>query len=151
MRIKKIPDKIWEMIYSQVPRFCIDLLILNEDGGVLLTKRAINPSKGAWHFPGGTLYFGEGILECASRIAKEELGTTIRLGKFVGVEEYINEDVGDYRRHSISVIFEAKIIGNSPALNEEASEFRFFKNALPKETQPTVRNFLLKHGYVRAT
>jgi ADP-ribose pyrophosphatase YjhB (NUDIX family) len=43
-------------------------------GHVALIRRATNPAKNQWSFPGGKLNLGESIADCAAREAKEETG-----------------------------------------------------------------------------
>ena len=44
--------KLFDEIYSKVPRLCVDIIIKSEDG-ILLPLRSIEPYEGKWHIPGG--------------------------------------------------------------------------------------------------
>src|SRR3989344_4567321 len=85
--MKRLSQRFFNEIYSKVPRLCIDLVI-KDKRGIVLTKRDINPYKGMWHIPGGTLLLGENIEQCAKRVAKYETGLKIKIRKLLGVEEY---------------------------------------------------------------
>ena len=52
MHPNRLPQEKYDEIYSKVPRICVEVVIRNEKG-ILLTKRAIPSSEGKWHFPGG--------------------------------------------------------------------------------------------------
>ena len=48
--------------------------------GVLLALRDFGPCKGLWHLPGGTVRFGEPVVDAVRRVARDELGLTVRVG-----------------------------------------------------------------------
>ena len=73
---QKLPLKTFRSIYSQVPRLCVDLVVLNNQHEVLLTFRSI-PPKNLWHLPGGTVLFGETPTATIQRVALEELGQKV--------------------------------------------------------------------------
>ena len=54
-------------------------------GRVLLMRRAIEPSYGAWTFPGGFMEVDETAEEAALREAEEELGLSLTLGPLLGI------------------------------------------------------------------
>ena len=137
---KRLSDEEFRNIYSKVPRICVDLVIGNEKG-ILLTKRAIDPDKGKWHFPGGGIRFDETLSEAAKRIAKNELDIEIDLGKNIGHMEFLGEEDRQIRRHSISVVFFAKMITDKITLNEEADEYSFFSE-VPENTTIQHKEFL---------
>jgi ADP-ribose pyrophosphatase YjhB (NUDIX family) len=112
-------------IYSKVPRTVIELICKGPDG-VLLTKRAINPAKGMWHLPGGTILMGETIEQAAKRIALEELGVDIKIVKNLGILTYIDSKntTGGY---GIAIMLLVNLKSLDIDLDEQASEYKFFK------------------------
>ena len=84
---QRLPFEEYKQIYSRVPRFCVDLIIQTKDG-VILTKRDIEPYRGMWHLPGGTLLLRESINSAAKRIAKDEVGIKIKVEKQLGLMEF---------------------------------------------------------------
>lgn len=55
------------------------------DGRVLLTRRAIDPGRGLWTFPGGYVDWGEDVPAAARREALEEVRLDVRLEGFLGL------------------------------------------------------------------
>lgn len=78
-------------IYSKVPRLCVDLIIKTA-GGVALSLRGIEPYKGQWHFPGGTVFYKEKITDTIKRVAREEVGIKVSIDKLLGYIEYPREE-----------------------------------------------------------
>ncbi|MCK5460010.1 NUDIX domain-containing protein [Candidatus Parcubacteria bacterium] len=85
--VKKLPFSEFKNIYSKVPRLCVEI-ILKIDKGIALTKRNIQPAKGKWHIPGGTVLKGENLKDTVKRVAQEELGEIVKIKKMIGVIEY---------------------------------------------------------------
>ncbi|MBV8429682.1 MAG: NUDIX domain-containing protein, partial [Solirubrobacterales bacterium] len=42
----------------------------------------------AWHIPGGTVLFGEPVVEAVKRVARDELGFDVEVGELLGYIEY---------------------------------------------------------------
>jgi ADP-ribose pyrophosphatase YjhB (NUDIX family) len=55
---------------------------------VLLVRRAIEPSRGLWTFPGGYVDWGEDVRDGARRETLEEVGLTVRLDGLLGLYSY---------------------------------------------------------------
>lgn len=134
------PDEFKE-IYSKAKRICVDLVIKNSDG-VLLTLRDIEPYKGKWHLPGGTIYFDEDTHSAAKRLAKEELGVDVSVKKLLGVIEYSTSRQNGGFDDPIALVFECWIEnGKNPSLDEQATRFGYFSD-LPTDTIQEVQDFL---------
>lgn len=58
----------------------VGIIIENDKGEILLTKRAFDPGKGMWDLPGGFIMPNETLDGAAVREAKEELGVLIKTG-----------------------------------------------------------------------
>ena len=138
MEIKKLSPEEFEEIYTKVPRICVEVVIQNENG-ILLTKRQIEPSKGLWHFPGGGVLFGETLEETVKRIAKEELNLNVEIIKFLGTIEYPEKQ--EIFGHTISLAYLVKVNPGEIKLNWQASEFGFFKE-IPENTISAYKRFI---------
>ena len=58
------------------------------EGRVLLTRRAIEPARGLWTFPGGYVDWGEDIREAARRETLEEVQLAVELDGLLGLYSY---------------------------------------------------------------
>jgi len=138
MILGKFSKEEFHEIFSQVPRLCVEVVIQNENG-ILLTKREIEPSKGMWHFPGGGIIFGEILEETVKRIAKEELNLDVEIIKFLGTIEFPEKE--ETFGHPISLAYLVKVNSGEIKLNWQASEFDFFKE-IPENTLSAHKRFI---------
>ena len=83
-----LPHDEYVAIYRKVPRLCVEVVINEPGRGVLLARRDIPPNIGAWHIPGGTVLFGEAVLDAVRRVAADELGVAVEIGELLGYIEY---------------------------------------------------------------
>jgi ADP-ribose pyrophosphatase YjhB (NUDIX family) len=83
-----LPKSEYDSIYSRVPRLCVEVVIWMPDRGVLLMRRDIPPNVGVWHIPGGTVLFAEPVVQAVKRVAQDELGLEVDVGKLLGFIEY---------------------------------------------------------------
>jgi len=121
----KIPFKTFKKIYSQVPRLCVELLVVCPDG-VVLTKRDIEPAKGQWHMPGGTVLMGETLHQAITRVMKEELGIAVSIKKQIGVIEYLK--FKGYFGHPVAIEYLVTTTKRTFMVDRQASEVGVFKN-----------------------
>ncbi|KJJ84014.1 NUDIX hydrolase [Candidatus Omnitrophus magneticus] len=83
-RIRKICSLCgWINYRNPVP--VIACLVSNDNGDILLIKRAIEPCIGAWAIPGGFIEIDEDIKTAGVRELKEETGLQGIPGRIVGV------------------------------------------------------------------
>jgi ADP-ribose pyrophosphatase YjhB (NUDIX family) len=83
-----LPKPEFDWIFSRVPRLCVEVVLVHPDRGVLLALRDIPPNVGAWHIPGGTVLFGERLVDAVSRVALDELGLEVTAQELLGYIEY---------------------------------------------------------------
>ncbi len=101
--------------------------IPERDGRILLMRRALEPRRGYWTFPGGFLEVGETAQEGARREAEEEVGVSVELGAILGA--YTRRDIG-----IVVVVFRAQAPEEEPQPGEEALEVGWFTpEAIPWE------------------
>lgn len=123
--IKRIPKKKFEDIYSTVPRLCVELVIKNPQG-TLLVKRDIPPGIGKWYLPGGTVFYDENIEEAVKRVGQEELEVKVTTSKFLNYLDWGKSE--NAFGHAVSLMFLVEVEGEI-RLDYQSSEFRFFKEA----------------------
>lgn len=139
--IKKLPEKVFNEIYRQVPRLCAEVVIYTPNG-VVLTKRLIPACAGMWHIPGGTVYLGEKLEEAVHRIAEDELGVKVNIKNMIGVIEY-PKTCEETFRHAVGVAFlcELKPEEQNFRGSFQAEEIETFK-IIPNNTVPEQKVFL---------
>jgi len=66
------------------PKPCVNVILGNNKGEILLVVRKINPFKGWLDLPGGFIQSGETLEAAAIREAKEEINVDLKVGGMVG-------------------------------------------------------------------
>lgn len=103
----------------------VGALCEDEQGRLMLVRRAIEPRKGKWDTPGGFLEEGEDPLDGLKRELREETGLEIEPGEFVGALIDLYGD-GSEAQYVLSLNWTARIIGGEPAPADDISEIRWF-------------------------
>jgi len=136
----------FKSIYSKVPRLTVEIIVKNDEDAIFLTKRAIEPCKGQWHLPGGTVRFGEPMLGAVHRIAKRELG--------IDVQEVNNTGYIEYPSHfengldsPVGIVFEVRKHSGGLTPNDESQESGWFTQ-LPEGMHADQDKYLLTNGYL---
>ncbi|MGH3991870.1 MAG: NUDIX hydrolase [Pseudonocardiaceae bacterium] len=63
---------------------CVGAVIHDENGRLLLVRRATEPGRGRWSLPGGRVEPGESDADALRRELVEEVGLRVRVGELVG-------------------------------------------------------------------
>lgn len=109
------------------------LILENQKGEILLTKRKFLPKKGCWDLPGGFINFGETVEESLKREIKEELGIELKKFKYLGSYWSIYPYKG-ISYQTLCHVFISKYRGENLSVKDDISEFKFFpKNKIPLE------------------
>lgn len=136
----------FDAIYAKVPRLTVDLILTDHTQGTFMTRRDIDPCKGQWHIPGGTVYFGETLEIAVKRIAQRELGIRVEKIKLSGYIDYPSHYMNNLDS-PVSIVFEIINYSGSIRLNKESSRFGWFTK-LPKNTHADQDDFLIAHRYL---
>ena len=110
--------------FHSAPHAAVNALIMDAERRVLLTRRAIDPSKDLWDVPGGFVDVGESLEEGLRREVREELGVDIRIHQLSG--SYADVYGGD-ATPVVAIYYLASIAGGVPAAGHEVSELRWFR------------------------
>jgi ADP-ribose pyrophosphatase YjhB (NUDIX family) len=94
-------------------------------GGVVLLRRAVEPQKGKWVFPGGFVDRGETVPGAAVRETWEEVGLRVTLTGILDVYSFAGEDVA-------VVVYAADVAGGELTVGDEAEDVKAF----PPESIP---------------
>jgi ADP-ribose pyrophosphatase YjhB (NUDIX family) len=139
-----LPQDEFDWIFSRVPRLTVEVVIASSDRGVLLALRDFGPCKGLWHLPGGTVRFGEPVVEAVRRVARDELGLTVSVGELLGYIEYPSHyDNG--LDSPVGLAFRAQpSIADMPDERYLRSECAWY-TMLPENMHNEQRDFLARH------
>lgn len=117
-----------------------------QDGKIILTRRAIEPARGKWVFPGGYVERGETVEEAALRETKEETNLDVRLLEILNVYSYSTSIV-------VVIVFRAEVLGGEPVPGHECLDVSaFYPAEIPwdelafRSTHDALRDWLAKVG-----
>ncbi len=125
------------------------LILENERGEILLTKRKLKPKKGFWDLPGGFVDFKETVEESLIREIKEELGIKLKEIKYFGTywSYYPYKGV---RYQTLCHAYSAKYGNERIKTADDVAEYRFFPRAeIPfgklsfRDIESALKDFLL--------
>jgi len=94
------------------------------DGKILLVRRAREPARGIYTFPGGRVEFGESLTEAVAREIREETGLSIEIIGLIGYREALPGRTGGHG-HFVILPFAARWAGGEVALNDELDDARW--------------------------
>jgi len=135
-----LPKDEFDRIFSRVPRLTVEVLITSEEQGVLLALRDVDPCRGMWNLPGGTVRFGERLVEAVRRVAADELGVSVRVGPLVGYIEYPSHYENGLDS-PVGLVFRAEPL-------DKAHPHGQWFTALPENMHLEQKAFLLGHAPV---
>jgi ADP-ribose pyrophosphatase YjhB (NUDIX family) len=100
-------------------------VIVDDEGRVMLSKRAIEPAAGKWDLPGGFVEEGEHPVECMHRELREEAGVDLRDTEFIGafMDWY---ETGQGTVSTLNLYWSARIADGTPEPRDDVEELRFF-------------------------
>jgi 8-oxo-dGTP diphosphatase len=107
--------------------------VRDDDGRVLLARRAFEPDAGLWDAPGGFLEEGEDPVAGLRRELLEETSLEIEVGEFVGA---FTDTYGDEHdaKSVLNLVWEATVTSGEPTPADDVSELRWFaRDELPPD------------------
>lgn len=140
--IIRVPHAFYRKIHASIPIPCVDIVILNKEGQVLLCHRSNKPAQRVWWFPGGGILKGETMREAVLRKVKEETGLEVKIIKKLGDDETLFPD-GPFGgpTHTINIVFLA-IAKKGGVLkpDNQSDEVKWFTK-LPKNSPAYIKKF----------
>ncbi|HSF14424.1 MAG TPA: NUDIX hydrolase [Vicinamibacteria bacterium] len=125
-RIKELePERLvcisCEFVFFQNPKLAAGT-IFQQDGGLVLVRRAIEPGYGKWVFPSGFVDRGETVVEAAVRETREEANVDVDILELIDVFSYESSPV-------VVVVYAAEVVSGELKAADECLEVRSFDPA----------------------
>jgi ADP-ribose pyrophosphatase YjhB (NUDIX family) len=137
-----LPKDEFDSIFGRVPRLCVEVVIVAPKLGVLLARRDIPPNVGGWHIPGGTVMFGEPLVQTVKRVARDELALEVTVGEMLGYIEYPSH-YNNGLDSPVGLAFAAQTTRSQPAAQDLPNGCRWF-SSLPEGLYEEQRDFLIQ-------
>ena len=138
MKENWIIPSLWKRIVKVLPLVCVDVVFQRDDLSILYGWRLINPYNDVWALPGGRIWHGESIKQCARRIAKE-YGLRFEELCLIGVFP-----IKFPKRSDISIAVAASQVSGEPKVDGfEFSRFAWMK-APPRRLGANYRRMISK-------
>jgi ADP-ribose pyrophosphatase YjhB (NUDIX family) len=103
----------------------VGVIVEDEEGRVLLARRAIDPYRGMWDTPGGYLEEGEHPVDGIHRELLEETGLTVEPGEFLGAFMDWYGDAPDANA-TLNLFWTASVVSGDPVPADDVAELRWF-------------------------
>jgi len=139
-----LPEDEYHRIFSRVPRLTVEVVVASPERGVLLALRDLGPCRGLWHLPGGTVRFGEPLVDAVRRVARDELGATVTVGPLLGHIEYPS-----HYEHGLDSPVGLAFPATIAAPFELPANCAWFPE-VPDSIHDEQRRFLIEHRLARA-
>lgn len=130
----------------------VGAMVFNEKGEVFLSQRGekAKNERGAWEFPGGSVEFGEKLIDTVKREFMEEYGIEIEIQQLLSVDDHILPGEG---QHWVSPTYITKLVSGIATIKEpeKCSAIAWLKlDNLPEPlsliSQYNLRDYIAKFG-----
>lgn len=129
--------------YPAAPLVGVGVVVLNEQGDVLLVQRGNPPRAGEWSLPGGLIDVGEQLVDAVQREVREECGIAIAIGGFVATyEPIIYDTAGEIEYHYVLIDYWATYLAGELTAQDDAAAVKWV--ALSALTQFRLRKETLQ-------
>jgi ADP-ribose pyrophosphatase YjhB (NUDIX family) len=114
-------------------------LIVDDEGRLLLGRRAFEPDVGLWDTIGGFLDENEDAVAALHREVLEETGLEVEVGAFVGAFSDLY-GAGDDAPTALNLVFEARLVSGEARPADDVSEVAWFaRDSLPARDELAFR------------
>ena len=111
--------------YPAAPVIAVGAIILYQDR-IVFVRRAKEPAKGRWTFPGGGVELGEALEDAVRREVLEETGLQVDVGEVATVlDRVVRDEAGAVRYHYIIVDYYARPVGGALRPGSDVSDARW--------------------------
>ena len=123
-------------IAKPAPAICV--LVVDDEGRVLLGRRAHEPAEGRWDILGGFMNENEQPFDTLRRELREETSLDVEPGTFVGV---VTDRYGDDGNATLNLCWTATVVSGDAAPSDDVAELRWFeRDELPGEEELAFSN-----------
>ena len=113
--------------YPCAPRAAVGVVVLSDEGKILMIRRDKPPAKDTWSVPGGSIELGERLFEAAIREVREETGVLIEPEPiFQTVDAIYRDRDGRIQYHYLIVYVLARYVGGTVRAASDASDAGWF-------------------------
>ncbi len=138
-----IPETKYREIQSLVPIATV-LIVVHQEGKVLICRRNIEPRKGEWCLPGGRVNLGETLGETVLREAKEELGIEVKIERQIGTFDSILPQ----QHYTATAYLVTPVNDEEIKLNEEHIEYKWVES-VDELSETPVRQAVMESGVLK--
>ncbi|HWT80256.1 MAG TPA: NUDIX domain-containing protein [Candidatus Methylomirabilis sp.] len=130
----------------------VGALIVDSEGRVFLARRGPESrnERGFWEFPGGSVEFGETLVDALQREIREEYGVEIAVGELLDVVDHILPEEG---QHWVSPTYLCAIVAGEPVIREpsKCTQIGWFRpdetpSDLTRITRTNLEHYLYRIG-----
>lgn len=119
---RNIPEELYSRIRRIMPLVCVDLVVVNGEGQLLMVRRKNEPAMGEWWFPGGRVLFGEARIDAARRKLREECGLAAeRLQELFTADCILH--FAEESSHAVTTFYRADIRDPLVSLDDQSVEY----------------------------
>jgi colanic acid biosynthesis protein WcaH len=141
-----IPTPLYEQICRVMPIACVDIVVQDKRGCVLLLQRGNEPARGRWWFPGGRVLYGERRCNAARRKVMEECGLhTDALQEMATYDVIFPPDSApSVAHHAVTTLFRTLVARGDVVLDDQslASAWQTPATWLASDLHPFVRQII---------
>jgi ADP-ribose pyrophosphatase YjhB (NUDIX family) len=119
----RLSDEAYANVLRALPIACVDLLVTNRLGEVLLVRRRNPPAANEWWFPGGRVLIGERREAAAYRKLSEECGLRAHGTRDLGTYDLILPLPDGGISHAVTTVFHLLADDGQVQLDAQSSEF----------------------------
>jgi 8-oxo-dGTP diphosphatase len=117
---------------------CVGAIVIDDDGRLLLIRRANPPAQGTWSLPGGRVEPGEDWQDAVRRELVEETGVEATVRRFVGEVRRDAPSGGVYVIRDYLMTLDAERKADQPIAGDDALDAAWFtpQEVRAAETSP---------------